>query len=231
MAQSRVAAPTTDPRHLGWPCSGTHSPGKEKSNQYSTWVSCKKCGLRLSYKVKASRGGHGETRSLGGPPEHVQLAQQELAQIYDAADMNEKIMLGKIMEIKGRQLLHTRGQCSAKLDVKANDRRGKEMLGQETAGYTAGPTPSTTMPGTASTGTPTPRTPTPAPTTPPRTTRSVSPSPSVRSLEPTAEAKAKAKAASKVMATPPQVTEPTLDEIVETLDDQPWMMAVEVVDD
>jgi len=51
----------------------------------------------------------------------VQLAQQELAQIYDAADMNEKIMLGKIMEIKGRQLLHTRGQCSAKLDIKAND--------------------------------------------------------------------------------------------------------------
>jgi hypothetical protein len=34
-----------------------------------------------------------------------------------------------------------------------------------------------------------------------------------------------------MMATPTAVTEQTLDEIVENLDGQPWMMAVEVVDD
>ena len=37
-------SPDTDPRQVGWPCNGTHCLGKEKSNQYSTWVSCKRCG-------------------------------------------------------------------------------------------------------------------------------------------------------------------------------------------
>ena len=83
--------------------------GKERPNQFSIWVTCKKCGLRLS------RGGHGETRTLGAPPEHVQLAQQELAQIYDASEMNEKIMPGKINGDQGTPAPSHQGpmQCKA----------------------------------------------------------------------------------------------------------------------
>ena len=174
--------------------------------------------------MKASRGGHGETRTLGAPPEHVQLAQQELAQIYSATEMNEKIMLGKIMEIKGRQLLHTRGQCSAKLEIKANDRRGKELLEQTTGGYTTGPANTT---GTAAVETPTQVPPTPPPGTP-RTTRSLSPTPSIRSVEPAAEAKAKATPKMRARSTP--VPE-ELDEIAQQIEENPWQMAVEVVED
>lgn len=69
MATPCLPAPSLDPRQNGWPCHGQHQATREKSNQYATWTSCKKCGLRLSYLTKAK--GHGETRSVGPAPEVV----------------------------------------------------------------------------------------------------------------------------------------------------------------
>ena len=193
MAQSRIAAPVTDPRQTGWPCRGNHSNGRERSNQYARWTSCPKCGLRLTYETKVK--GHGETRSLGAAPELVAMAQEELQLVYQANEMNEKIFQGKVMEIKGRQLVMTRGQGSVRTDIRVDEPRGEALL---EATVTAATTPgrrsitrSTTTPTTRRSPT------TPAPETP-RVTRSVSPSPSLaRSTTSPAVAKAKAKSMSQ----------------------------------
>ena len=165
--------------------------GKEKSNQYARWTSCKRCGLRLSYVVKTK--GHGETRSVGPAPELVAMAQDELQQIYQPVEMNEKIFMGKVMELKGRSLVMSRGQGSLQLEIRADQPRGKALLGEETTTGTTG------YPRRSQSTTMAPTTPT-APATPTRSTRatrSVSPTPSFAASEvlATAAAKAKAKAA------------------------------------
>ena len=195
MAQSRIAAPVTDPRQTGWPCRGNHLRGRERSNQYGKWTTCTKCGLRLSYETKVK--GHGETRSLGVTPELVTAAQEELQLIYQANEMNEKIFQGKVLEIKGRQLVTNRGQGSLKTEIRADDPRADALLAASTTTGTM-PTRSTTPPATPtrSTTAPTsrrsPTTPTPMPSTPTRTTRSLSPSPSLAPSPIMVAAKAKA---------------------------------------
>ena len=183
-----------------------HCTGKEKPNQFSIWVTCKKCGLRLS------RGGHGETRTLGAPPEHVQLAQQELAQIYDASEMNEKIMLGKINGDQGTPAPSHQGpmQCEAGHQGQRPSWQ-RTVLGQETtAGYTAGPTGAPTTTGTVSTEAPTPAFPTPAPKTWTKDNKECVAEP-MNSISGT------------------HLRHPTLKKIEQNME-QPWMMAVEVVD-
>lgn len=114
--------------------------GREKSNQFASWTSCKRCGLRLSYVVKTSRG-HGESRTVGPAPEIVAMAQDELQQIYQPTEMNEKIFQGKVLEIKGRSLVMSRGQGSLQAHIRADQPRGRDLLGETTSRSTS-PTPS-----------------------------------------------------------------------------------------
>lgn len=130
----------------------------------------------------------------------VLVAQQELEAIYSRDNMNEKIFAGKLLELKGRQLQVTQGNASLRMDIRADERRGKLLL--EQTQHTMGPTTTGTR--------------TPAPTTPTRTTRSVSPTPSfapeqtIPPVDPAAKAKMKSKPRAK--------SEPPLEQSVETLD-------------
>lgn len=120
----------------------------------------------------------------------------ELEQQYPAAEMNDKILMGKILEVKGRRVVASRGQESTQVEIRANSRRGQDLI-QSTM-----PMGPTTMPAT------TPPTTTTAPTTPlpemeahwTRRSRSVSPSPSLmrpENLVPAAKPKALPKAKSE----------------------------------
>ena len=159
-----------DPRHTGWPCSGAHVAGRPKSNQWATWTACKRCGVRLSYVAK--RGMVGEYRSLGSQVALVQVAQVELQREFTSAEMTDKIFQGKIMEVKGREIVATRGQAARETEIRANTRQGQAIVENQTMGYVipkskpkskpkaapttlrrpttraVSPTPSTTAPGT-----------------------------------------------------------------------------------
>ena len=206
MAQSRIPAPAVDPRQTGWPCGGRHVSSRERSNQYGRWTTCLKCGLRLTYKVKK---GHGEARTLGTAPELVAMAQEELQMVYQASEVNEKIFQGKVMEIKGRQLVMSRGQGSVKTEIRADDPRAEALLNA------TGETGTTSRRSTTPTRTPTSRrsrtTPTPVPSTPTRQTRSLSPAASLAPSEvlvAAAKAKAKVKTAPRTPVAEREISEP-----------------------
>ena len=146
MATTLIPAPSVDPRQTGWPCQGNHLGGRQRSNKFATWQICEKCGLRLNYVAKA--GYSGENRSVGPLPQHVSLAQTELSQIYSVAEMNHKIFMGKLLEIKGRVMVQSNGATTPNVEVKAKSRQGQALL-------TASSTTPGTSPGTASTGNPT----------------------------------------------------------------------------
>lgn len=88
-----------------------------RANKFATWQTCEKCGLRLSYTAKPGRSG--DHRSVGPLPQHVSQAQTELSQTYTAAEMNHKIFLGKLLEIKGRVMVQTCGGATPNIDIKA----------------------------------------------------------------------------------------------------------------
>ena len=208
MAQSRIPAPAVDPRQMGWPCSGRHVSSQERSNQYGRWTACLKCGLRLTYEVKVK--GHGESRTLGTAAELVAMAQEELQMVYQASEMNEKIFQGKVMEIKGRQLVMSRGQGSTKTQVRADDPRAASLLNAtEGTGTTSRRSTTPTRSTTAPTSRRSPMTPTPVPATPTRETRSISPTPSLApSTASVAAAKAKAKMAPRTPVAEREISEP-----------------------
>lgn len=163
MSTPQIPSNDQDPRQEGWPCGGAHLPGRVRSNQHASWQTCKKCGLRLAYTAK--RGMQGEYRSLGPTPELVREAQLELQAIYTAVEMNEQIFQGKVMEIKGRQVVASRGAVKPVIEVKANTAEGKEIV-ESQLGY---PSPKTKAKAKAKTAArPSTRT----------VTRSVSPTPS-----------------------------------------------------
>lgn len=170
MTSAQVPSNDEDPRHTGWPCSGAHVAGRPKSNQWATWTACKRCGVRLSYVAK--RGMVGEYRSLGSQVALVQVAQVELQREFTSAEMTDKIFQGKIMEVKGREIVATRGQAARETEIRANTRQGQAIVENQTMGYVTpkskpkskpkaapttlrrpttravSPTPSTTAPGT-----------------------------------------------------------------------------------
>ena len=115
-----------DPRMTGWPCGGCHKPGKDKSNKSATWQSCDRCGLRLKYVTKAKATG--ETRAIGPPPDQVAAAQMELQLVYDADQMNEKIFNGKLMELRGRQLVQKGGRGRTTVQVRADEKLAEAMM-------------------------------------------------------------------------------------------------------
>ena len=117
-----------DPRQTGWQCMGAHKPGRERSNQYALWTACSRCGLRLSYVAK---GRHqGDTRAVGPPRDLVIQAQEELRVEFAPTDMNEKIFQGKLMEVKGRELVNSHGAGRTTVQVRADERLGQLMMNE-----------------------------------------------------------------------------------------------------
>ena len=123
---------------------GAHSAGRQKSNKHAMWQTCLKCGLRLMYSTKGT--AEGLSRSVGPLPEHVQAAQNELSSIYTLDTMNEKIFLGKLMEIKGRVMVASNGGSVPNLDIRARSRTGQALLASTPAGTVPPPTVATPKP-------------------------------------------------------------------------------------
>ena len=98
---SKVPAPSQDIRQQGWPCHGNHVPSSEQGNQWGRWVNCGRCGIRLQYTATAGKGKH---RTAGPQPHILKKAIEELQLDYEAENMTEQIMKGKIIEIQGRKL-------------------------------------------------------------------------------------------------------------------------------
>ena len=90
-----------DPRVKGFPCFEKHQP-KLRQNQYAQWMTCQKCGIRTNYKPK--KGYEGEYRQMGPHPNLIQLALEQLQSTMQAAEVTEKVVNGKLMELKGIQL-------------------------------------------------------------------------------------------------------------------------------
>lgn len=91
-----------DPRHEGYPCFGRHKSVKSRSNQYAQWTACEKCALRLSYVSKGKM--EGAYRQMGPEPHLIRLALEELQQSVPPENCTEKIVNGKLMEVKGKML-------------------------------------------------------------------------------------------------------------------------------
>ncbi|CAK8987390.1 unnamed protein product [Durusdinium trenchii] len=89
-------------QHSGYPCFGDHKEGRQRTNQFATWVSCAKCGLRTLYMSKDK--SHGERRSMGPEPHLIRLALEELQQTVPPDHCTEQMVNGKLMEIKGKML-------------------------------------------------------------------------------------------------------------------------------
>ena len=65
------ACAADDPHRTGFPCFQKHK-GKARNNQYGSWSTCMRCGLRLSYQ--AAKGFEGHYRQMGPPPQLIQVA-------------------------------------------------------------------------------------------------------------------------------------------------------------
>ena len=91
----------------------------------------------------------------------------ELHAIYAPDEMNEKIFNGKVMELKGRQLVANRGQGSQQIPIRACDRTGQRILGREApSSTTTPPPPRSTRSTSPAPATPAPVIPKTAPATP-----------------------------------------------------------------
>ena len=146
LPEMKSCPPATDldPRHVGWPCHGEHLPGKERSNKTAMWQACSRCGLRLRYVTKGS--GHGETRAIGPPPEHVELAQEELKEEFTSMTVTEKIFNGKLMELRGRAMMKS-GTVRSTVQVRANEKLGEALMaGASCSGSTVKKTETTRSP-------------------------------------------------------------------------------------
>lgn len=90
-----------DPRIKGFPCFTQHQC-KVRNNQHATWEVCMKCGLRTKYTSK--KGYTGEFRSMGPDPRMMTVVLEELQKEFEPAQINEKIVTGRLMEMQGRAL-------------------------------------------------------------------------------------------------------------------------------
>ena len=108
------------------PCLGHHVPGPQRTNKYAAWQACNHCGLRLRYTTKGA--GTGDNRAIGPPPDQVELAQQELMESFQAHEITEKIFNGKLLEIRGRTVVETRGRGRTTVQVRANEALGEALM-------------------------------------------------------------------------------------------------------
>lgn len=72
---------------------GNHKIGKTRTNQYGSWTSCARCGLRTSYKAK--EGQTGQHRQAGPDLHVINIATEELKQTMGSDQCTEKVMNGK----------------------------------------------------------------------------------------------------------------------------------------
>lgn len=105
---------------------GHHVPGPQRTNKFAAWQACNHCGLRLRYTTKGT--GTGDNRAIGPPPDHVELAQLELQEAFQAHEITEKIFNGKLLEIRGRTLVETRGRGRTTVQVRANETLGEALM-------------------------------------------------------------------------------------------------------
>ena len=98
----REAAPCDDIRHKGYPCFGTHKPGKQRQNQYASWMACARCALRLSYTSKDPH--HGKDRQSYPEPHLLRATMEELEKTVSASSCAESLVQGKLMELKGKMV-------------------------------------------------------------------------------------------------------------------------------
>ena len=98
---------------------------------------CGHCGLRLRYTTKGS--GTGDYRAIGPPPDQVEQAQMELQETFKAHEINEKIFNGKLMEIRGRSLVETRGRGRTTVQVRADEKLGEALMASSTCHQSQGP--------------------------------------------------------------------------------------------
>ena len=102
MDKAKLPCAVDDPRALSsFPCFGEHKP-KMRQNQYASWTTCQACGLRTSYVSK--KDFEGDSRHMGPHPHLISAALEQLRQTMPASQVSEKIVNGKVMELKGTQL-------------------------------------------------------------------------------------------------------------------------------
>lgn len=101
MERQSPACAEGDPRVKGFPCFGKHNT-KQGQNQHAVWSTCQRCGLRMSYHSKKPMDG--SYRSMGPHPNQTALALLEIEKVMPADRVTEKVVAGKLMELKGIQL-------------------------------------------------------------------------------------------------------------------------------
>ena len=98
---SQAPCAEDDPRMNGFPCNGSHKP-KRRENQHGMWSTCQACGLRLMYQPK--KGSDGQSRHMGPHPNLTRAAMEEISKTTPANQVTERLVNGKLMELKGLQL-------------------------------------------------------------------------------------------------------------------------------
>ena len=122
-----------DPRLLGgFPCYTKHK-SKERRNQHATWKVCTVCGLRTEYQCKSNKTG--ESRHMGPHPHLVSLALEQIQQQVPANQVQEKMVVGKLMELKGIQLQQGLTETMALNMTLEQYRRRMGMDQSSSAGY------------------------------------------------------------------------------------------------
>ena len=109
-----------DPRITGYPCFGSHSD-RLRQNQHAVWQVCSRCGFRTSYTSK--KGKTGEYRHMGPDPTLLKAILDDFQdKKVPAESMTEAIIMGRLMEVKGR-LLQTGESKTMSLTMKLEDYR------------------------------------------------------------------------------------------------------------
>lgn len=100
---SREPAACDDPRNMNsYPCFGNHKSGKMRTNQYASWMTCARCGVRLQYTSKGA--SHGQDRQFQVVPHLLQATLDDLQKTVEPSQCSEQLVNGKMMELKGQML-------------------------------------------------------------------------------------------------------------------------------
>ena len=78
----------------------------------------------------------GQTRAIGPPPDQVEQAQEEVRPDFKPSEMTEKIFNRKLMEIRGRILVHRGGQGRTNVQVRADEKLGEALMASTACGET-----------------------------------------------------------------------------------------------
>lgn len=90
-----------DPRIQGYPCFSNHDC-KMRQNQHAVWQACSRCGLRTSCTCK--KDSKGDRRHMGPDPNLLKVILEEFEKTTPPERMAEAIIMGRLMEVKGKLL-------------------------------------------------------------------------------------------------------------------------------